>query len=91
MIFVDDAVNYIKEGDMVQVSFHDSTPVGIELPTSVVLQVAETDPGVRGDSVSNVFKPATLETGLVVKVPNHINQGDMVKVDTRTGEFMERA
>ena len=89
--FVEDAVNFIKEGDMVKVSFHDTTPVGIDLPTSVVLEVAETEPGIKGDSVSNVFKPATLETGLTLKVPNHINQGDRVKVDTRTGEFMERA
>ena len=64
--------------------------VSLELPASVVLTITESEPGIRGNSVSNVFKPATLETGLQIKVPNHINQGDKVKVDTRTGEFMER-
>lgn len=88
---VEDAMNYLREGDTVNVSFYESTPVGVELPTSVVLEVTETDPGLKGDSVSNVFKPAVLETGLKVKVPNFVNQGEKVKVDTRTGEFMERA
>jgi elongation factor P len=65
--------------------------VGIDLPSVVELEVTETEPGLKGDSVSNVFKLATLETGLVLKVPNFINQGEMVRVDTRTGEFTERA
>ena len=86
-----DAVNFLKEGDLVTVTFHAGSPVGIELPASVSLEVKQTDPGIRGDSVSNVFKPATLETGLELKVPNHIDQGESVRVDTRTGEFMERA
>jgi elongation factor P len=86
-----DAVNFLKEGDLVKVTFHEGTPVGIDLPAAVVLEVSHTEPGIRGDSVSNVFKPATLETGLEIKVPNHINQGELVKVDTRTGAFLERA
>ncbi len=56
-----------------------------------MLEVVECDPGARGDTVSNVFKPAKLETGLEVKVPLHINKGDTIKVDTRSGEFLERA
>ena len=77
--------------DLVKVTFHAGSPVGIELPASVTLEVTQTDPGIRGDSVSNVFKPATLETGLERKVPNLIDQGERIRVDTRTGEFMERA
>lgn len=87
----EEASRFLKEGDLVKVRFYEESPVGIDLPTTVVLEVTETDPGLKGDSVSNVFKPATLESGLVVKVPNFVNQGEMVKVDTRTGEFVERA
>ncbi len=87
----DEAVKFLKEGDLVKVRFHEDSPVGIDLPTAVELEVTDTEPGLKGDSVSNVFKPATLETGHVLKVPNFINQGEMVRVDTRTGEFMERA
>ncbi len=86
-----DAVYYLSEGDLVKVSFHGETPVGIELPAAVVLEVTQTDPGVRGDTVSNVFKPAVLSTGLEIKVPNYITVGEKVKVDTRTGSFLERA
>jgi elongation factor P len=85
-----DAVKYLKEGEVVKVSFHEGTPMGIDLPAAVVLEVTETLPGAKGDTVSNVFKPATLETGIEVKVPNYISQGEKVKVDTRTGEFLER-
>jgi elongation factor P len=87
----EEAARYLKEGDLVSVRFHEESPVGIDLPTVVELEVTETEPGLKGDSVSNVFKLATLETGLVLKVPNFINQGEMVRVDTRTGEFAERA
>jgi elongation factor P len=87
----EEASKFLKEGDLVKVRFHEDCPVGIDLPTTVELEVTQTDPGLKGDSVSNVFKPATLETGLTLKVPNFINQGEMVRVDTRTGEFVERA
>jgi len=89
--FLGDSLHYLKEGDEVKVNFHEDTPVGIELPTTVVLTVTEAEPGLKGDSVSNVFKPATLETGITLKVPNHIDQGEQIRVDTRTGEFVERA
>jgi len=62
----------------------------VELPLSLVLEVKETGPGVRGDSATNIFKPATLENGLVVKVPLFVKVGDKVKIDTRTGEYVER-
>jgi elongation factor P len=74
-----------------QVTFFEGTAVTVELPGSVELKVTHTDPGIKGDSVSNVFKPATLETGLEIKVPNHIRVGDVVKVSTQTGEFQGRS
>lgn len=86
-----DEAPYIKDNADVRVNFIEGRPTSLDLPTSVELAVAETDPGVKGDTVSNVFKPAKLETGLEVKVPLYINPGDTVKVDTRTGEFLERA
>ncbi len=86
-----EAEKFLKEGDLVEVRFHEDNPVGIDLPAVVELKVTGTEPGLKGDSVSNVLKPATLETGLALKVPNFINQGEMVRVDTRTGEFVERA
>ena len=64
---------------------------GVEPPTFVELQVTATEPGVRGDTATNVTKPATLETGAEIRVPIFINEGDMIRVDTRTGEYMERA
>ncbi|HEU5431730.1 MAG TPA: elongation factor P, partial [Thermomicrobiales bacterium] len=65
-------------------------PIDVELPTAVNLTVAETDPGLKGDTASGATKPATLETGLVVSVPLFINIGDLLKVDTRTGAYVER-
>ena len=88
---VGDAMKYVVENTTVQVTFHDSSPVSVELPGSVELKVTHTEPGLKGDSVSNVFKPATLETGLEIKVPNHVSTGDVVKVSTQTGEFQGRA
>ena len=64
---------------------------GVEPPLFVELEVTDTEPGVRGDTATNVTKPATLETGAVIKVPIFINQGEKIRIDTRTGEYMERA
>ncbi|HHT9119200.1 MAG TPA: elongation factor P [Candidatus Hypogeohydataceae bacterium YC41] len=86
-----DAVNYMPHNCKVRVTFYEGRPTAVELPSAVILKVTETAPGVKGDTVTNVFKPATLETGLVIKVPLFINTGDTVKVDTRTGEFLSRA
>ena len=70
--------------------FFNDRAIGIDLPNTVALVVSQTDPGVKGNTVTGGSKPATLETGLVVQVPLHINEGDKLKVDTRTGEYMER-
>lgn len=87
---VGETEQFLKLNANVKVLFLDGEPQGVELPASVALRVTETEPGVKGDTVSNVLKPATLETGIVVNVPIHIKKGDRVKVDTRTGEFLER-
>lgn len=87
---VGDSAGYLKENDECNIYFYEGEVVSLELPPNVVLKITYTEPGVRGDTVQNVTKPATLETGLEIKVPNHIHQGDMVRVDTRTGEFVER-
>jgi len=88
---VGDAARYIKEGDEIEGLFHGSEPIELELPTSVSLKVVSTVPGFKGDSVTNLQKPATLETGYEIPVPLFIKEGDVVKVDTRTGEYLGRA
>lgn len=85
-----DARLFLKENLNVKVLFFNRQPVAVELPTFVELAVAETEPGVRGDTATGGSKPATLETGAVIQVPLFVEQGDMVKVDTRTGEYIER-
>jgi elongation factor P len=85
-----DATKYLKEGDTVILPTYQGQVVGVELPASVELEVAQTDPGVQGDRVSGAKKPATLETGAVVQVPLFVETGDRVKVDTRTGEYLTR-
>lgn len=87
---VGDALKFIKEQDVVDLLVYGDEPIDIELPTAVTLVVAQTDPGLKGDTASGATKPATLETGLVVNVPLFINIGDKLKVDTRTGEYVER-
>ena len=87
---IGDAGRFIKENDVVDLLTWNEEPIDIELPTAVNLTVAETDPGLKGDTASGATKPATLETGLVVSVPLFINIGDLLKVDTRTGEYIER-
>lgn len=85
-----DAVKYLKENEKLSVVMHDDKVIGVEMPVTVELKVAETEPGVKGDTASGGSKPATLETGLVVQVPFFINVGDVLKIDTRTGVYMER-
>jgi elongation factor P len=87
---VGDARDYLKESTEVEILFIDSVPVSVELPNFMELQIAKTDPGIRGDTASGGSKPATLETGAVVQVPLFLNEGDVVKVDTRSGEYLER-
>jgi elongation factor P len=73
-----------------QVAFFDGRIIGVEIPASVELTISETEPGVQGDRVSGARKPATLETGVVVQVPLFVEQGDKIRVDTRTGDYMTR-
>ncbi|MBA2521471.1 MAG: elongation factor P [Chloroflexia bacterium] len=87
---VGDTAKFIKENDVVDLLTYDEEPIDIELPTAVNLTVTDTDPGLKGDTASGATKPATLETGLVVSVPLFVNIGDMVKVDTRSGDYLER-
>jgi len=85
-----DALNYLKEDMSIDMLTYNDEPVGVELPVAVGLKVAETGPGFKGDTATAGSKPATLETGIVIQVPMFINNGDIVKVDTRTGEYLER-
>ena len=87
---VGEAKDYLTEGMIIDVGMHEGTAVTISLPTSVVLEIAETDPGVKGDTVSAATKPAKTVTGLVVQVPLFINPGERIKVDTRTGGYLGR-
>ncbi|CAN5150367.1 elongation factor P [soil metagenome] len=86
-----DAVKFLKDGTVCMVPVYDGTPVGIDMPVSIELQVTETDPGLKGDRVSGALKPATLETGAVVNVPLFVEPGQRIKVDTRSGDYMSRA
>ena len=85
-----EATRYLVEGSNALVALHDGTAISVELPAAVVLQVTETDPGVKGDRVSGAMKPATLQTGITVQVPLFVEQGHRVKVDTRSGEYLTR-
>ncbi len=88
--FLGDAVNFLKESTTIQVLMHDGNPVTFELPTFVELEITETDPGMKGDTAAGGTKPAKLESGAVVQVPLFIQQGEVIKVDTRTGTYVER-
>jgi elongation factor P len=85
-----EATSYLREGDSAVLQIYNEQVVGVDLPASVELSVAETEPGVQGDRVSGARKPATLETGLVVHVPLFVNPGDKIKVDTRSGDYLTR-
>ncbi|MBA7466275.1 MAG: elongation factor P [Dehalococcoidia bacterium] len=86
-----DVLNYLKESSTVEVSSYKDEIVDIELPVAVELEVIATEPGFKGDTATGGNKPATLETGFTVQVPLFINEGDIIKVDTRTGEYLERS
>ncbi|HKD34514.1 MAG TPA: elongation factor P [Gaiellaceae bacterium] len=88
---VEDALPYMEPSSTVQILWVDDRPAGVQMPAAVELAVAQTDPGVRGDTVSNVTKPATLETGAVVQVPLFVSVGDRIKVDPREGRYISRA
>jgi elongation factor P len=85
-----DAVSYLKPETTITVDFYEGKPVGVELPATVELKVVETDPAIRNATVSNVTKPAKLETGLVVQVPPFVEEGDVIKVNTDAGTYISR-
>lgn len=85
------AINFLKENMNISIMIFSGTVLGVELPNTVELTVAETDPGIRGDTATGGNKPAKMETGYVVKVPLFINEGDVLRIDTRSGDYIERA
>lgn len=87
----EEVARFLKENMEVQITFHEEKPLKLELPAYVELLVTNTSPGLRGDTVSGATKPATLETGAQVQVPLFVNEGDVIKVDTRTGYYLTRA
>ena len=88
---LEDELPFMQPSSSVQVMFVGGAPTGVELPSSVVLEVTDTEPGVKGDTVSNVTKPATLETGAVIQVPLFVNVGDRIKIDPREKRYIQRA
>lgn len=87
---VGESANYLTENLQVVIMIFNERPVAVDVPKAVNLRVAQTDPGVKGDRVTGGTKPATLETGLVVQVPLHISEGDLLRIDTSTGDYVER-
>jgi elongation factor P len=87
---IGEAKNYLTENLPVVILFYNERPVSCDVPKAVNLKVASTDPGMKGDTVSGATKPATLETGLIVKVPLHISEGDVLRIDSSSGDYVER-
>jgi elongation factor P len=85
-----DALNYLKDGMSLEILSYESEPISVEMPNSVELEIAETGPSFKGDTATAGNKPAKLETGITIQVPLFVNTGDVVRVDTRTGEYVER-
>ena len=88
---VEDTIIFLKENEKVTIKFFEGKAFNVEPPLNVILEVVETEPGVKGDTATNVTKPATTETGAVIQVPIFINVGEKIRVDTRTGEYQSRA
>lgn len=88
---IEDELGFMKDNMEVTVQFHEEKALGVELPPNIILEVTQTEPGVKGDTVNQVMKPATLETGVEVQVPLFVNEGDKIKVDTRTKSYLSRA
>ena len=95
-VFVDpgliDSPGLLKEGENVEILFHaaNETPLVLDMPAHVIFEIKYTEPGVKGDTATNTLKPAKIETGAEIRVPLFINQGDKVKLDTKTGDYIER-
>lgn len=88
---IENEIKFIKEGENVDVSFWDERVLSLDLPPKVTMKIVDTAPGVKGNSASNLYKPAKLENGMELRVPLFINEGDSIRIDTRTGEYIERA
>ena len=88
---IGDTLKFVKENEMVKVCSHKGEVFSIEPPLFVELEITDTEPGFKGDTATGASKPATVETGAVVYVPLFVNQGDRIKIDTRTGEYLSRA
>ena len=88
---VGEASQWLKEQDRCEVTLYNGAPLSVQPPNFVDLEIVDTDPGLKGDTASGGSKPATLSTGAVVKVPLFVNQGEVIRVDTRTGEYVGRA
>lgn len=86
-----DAKKFLKDGTLCNVPVYEGLPIGAEMPVVAELEITDTEPGMKGDRVSGALKPATVETGAVVQVPLFLEQGERIKVDTRSGEYMSRA
>ena len=84
------AVNYLKENESIDLLTYQEKPIDVEIPINATLRIERTDPGFRGDTATGGTKPATLETGLVITVPLFLNEGDLVRIDTRTNQYLER-
>jgi elongation factor P len=87
---LEDAIPFMMPNIKLQIEFYEGKPIGVEMPASVELRVVSTEPALRGATVSNVNKPATLETGLVIQVPPFVNEGELIRVDTNEGKYLER-
>ena len=88
---IGDPADFLKDGMVVDMQFHDGTPIGVDLPAHVELKIVETDPGFRGDTATNTTKPARLETGATVNVPLFVESGDVIRIDTRDRRYIGRA
>jgi len=86
-----DTIWYLQENGTYNILFFEGEPIQVDLPTSVVFEVVEAEPAIKGDTVTNVLKSAKVETGLEVKVPMFVKEGDRIKIDTREGKYLERA
>ncbi|MEG2274737.1 MAG: elongation factor P [Clostridia bacterium] len=88
---VEDALSFVKENMSVTMKFHNGAPFSVEPPNFVELEITFCEPGVAGNTATNATKPATLETGYIIQVPMFVNEGETIRIDTRTGEYMSRA
>ena len=87
---IGDPADFLKDGMVVEVQFHDGTPIGCDMAAHVELRIVETDPGFKGDTATNTFKPAKLETGATVQVPLFVESGDLIRIDTRDRRYIGR-